>query len=109
MTTKINTTKINIIQNIKQERFYRKSTKSYLILNNELEEIIIGLLLGDLFAEKRNPNSNTRLQFKQSNKNKDYIDHLYLLFKEYCNSEPKVNSSIEKRRGKEELNVSIKF
>jgi hypothetical protein len=34
-------------------RFYRKSSKFDLTLNNELEEIIIGLLLG--FAEKRKP------------------------------------------------------
>lgn len=90
-------------------RFYRKSAKFDLVLNIELEEIIIGLMLGDLFAEKIKQNSNTRLQFKQSIKNKVYIDHLYSLFKEYCNSEPKVTSSIEKRPGKKELNVSIKF
>ena len=50
MTTKNNTTKINI----NQERFYRKSTKSHLILNNELEEIIIGLLLLYLKEEIKN-------------------------------------------------------
>lgn len=90
-------------------RFYRKSINFDLKLTSELEEIIIGLLLGDLFAEKIKPTSNTRLQFKQSNKNKPYIDHLYSLFKEYCNSEPKVTSSLEKRPGRKELNVSIKF
>jgi hypothetical protein len=90
-------------------RFYRKSAKFDLELSSALEEIIIGLMLGDLFAEKIKQNSNTRLQFKQSIKNKVYIDHLYSLFKEYCNSEPKVTSSIEKRPGKKELNVSIKF
>jgi LAGLIDADG DNA endonuclease family len=90
-------------------RFYRKSAKYNLELNAELKKIIIGLMLGDLFAEKRNPNSNTRLQFKQSVKNKVYIDHLYFLFKDYCNSEPKKTTSIDKRPGKKELNVSIKF
>jgi hypothetical protein len=89
-------------------RFYRKSAKFDLELSIALEEIIIGLMLGDLFAEKIKQTSNTRLQFKQSIKNKVYIDHLYSLFKEYCNSEPKVTSSIEKRPGKK-LNVSIKF
>jgi hypothetical protein len=62
-------------------RFYRVSAKSNLELSPELSEVIIGLMLGDLYAEKKNLNSNTRLQFKQSNKNKDYIDHLYNLFK----------------------------
>jgi hypothetical protein len=65
-------------------RFYRVSAKSNLELSPELSEIIIGLMLGDLYAERKNLNSNTRLQFKQSNKNKDYIDHLYNLFKEFC-------------------------
>ena len=39
-------------------------------------------MLGDLFAEKASTKSNTRLQFKQSNINKEYINHLYILFKE---------------------------
>ena len=90
-------------------RSYRKSAKYDLELNAELKEIIIGLMLGDLFAEKINPNANTRLQFKQSIKNKVYIDHLYSIFKDYCNSEPKETSSIDKRPGKKEYNISIKF
>ena len=90
-------------------RSYRKSAKYDLELNAELKEIITGLMLGDLFAEKRNPNSNTRLQFKQSVKNKVYIDHLYSIFKDYCSSEPKVTSSIDKRPSKQDLNISIKF
>lgn len=44
------------------KRFYRKSSKSELVLSSELEEILIGLILGDLFAEKANLKSNTRLQ-----------------------------------------------
>ena len=94
-------------------RFYRKSVNYDLELNDELKEIITGLMLGYLFADKSNPNSNTRLQFKQSIKNKEYIEHLYSLFKDYCNSEPKVNSSVDNRPGsahaQKELNVSIKF
>lgn len=96
-------------KNLMLVRFYRKSAKYDLELNAELKEIITGLMLGDLFAEKRNPNSNTRLQFKQSVKNKAYIEHLYSIFKDYCNSEPKITSSIDNRIGKKELNVSIKF
>ena len=96
-------------KNLMLVRFYRKSAKYDLELNAELKEIITGLMLGDLFAEKRNLNSNTRLQFKQSVKNKAYIEHLYSIFKDYCNSEPKITSSIDNRIGKKEFNVSIKF
>jgi len=42
----------NINQNLTHVRLYRKSAKFNLQLNNELEEIIIGLLLGDLFKKK---------------------------------------------------------
>jgi hypothetical protein len=71
-----------------------------LSLTSDLEEIIIGLILGDLFAEKFKPTSNTRLQFKQSIKNEVYIDHLYSLFNIYCSSPPKITTSVDKRPGK---------
>jgi len=90
-------------------RFYRVSAKSNLELTPELSEIIIGLMLGDLFAERKSLSSNTRLQFKQSNKNKDYIDHLYSLFKEFCGSEPKVTSWFDSRPTKNKTYSSIKF
>jgi hypothetical protein len=34
-------------------RAYRKSVKYYYVLNIELEEILIGLMLGYLYAEKK--------------------------------------------------------
>ena len=42
-------------QNINKNliRSYRKSVKFHLDLSSELEDIIIGLMLGDLFAEKK--------------------------------------------------------
>jgi hypothetical protein len=74
-------------------RFYRKSSKYDLSLSTE--EIIIGLMLGDLIAKFLKPTSKTRLQFKQSIKNEVYIDHLYCLFNSYCNTSPKVTTSVE--------------
>ncbi len=65
-------------------RSYRVSAKAQLTLSSELEEIIIGTILGDLSVEKPNKNCNTRLQFKQSIINKEYVDHLYTLFSEFC-------------------------
>ena len=43
---------INRLQ-LLQMRFFRKSHKYNLSLSTELEEIIIGSLLGDLHAEKK--------------------------------------------------------
>ena len=76
-------------------RFYRISAKHNLVLSTELEVTITGLILGDLYAERKNSNSNTRLQFKQSIVNKDYVNHLYSLFSEYCGSEPNIMSSFD--------------
>ena len=45
-----------------QIRAYRTTGES---LSPELMEIICGLLLGDLHAERRSPNGNTRLRFAQ--------------------------------------------
>jgi len=73
------------------KRFYRTSKKAHLIVSDELNDIIIGSMLGDLTAEKPNTKSNTRLQFKQSIKNRLYIDPAaggYLLLQEFCGSPP---------------------
>jgi len=90
-------------------RFYRVSAKSNLELTPELSEIIIGIILGDLHAERKNLNSNTRLQFKQSSKNQAYIEHLWNLFKDYCGSEPKVTSWFDDRPTKNKTYSSVKF
>jgi len=86
-----------------------RSEKLNLKLTIELEEILFGLMLGDLHAERRKTNHNTRIQFKQSIKNKNYIEHLYSLFKPYCNSNPKSNDYFDKRLNKNKFYSSIKF
>ena len=66
-------------------------------------------MLGDLTAEKRNINTNTRLHFKQSLKNKEYIEHLYDIFKDFCGSPPKIMSKFDNRPNKNKEYTSIKF
>lgn len=90
-------------------RSYRTSAKRFLTLTPELEEILFGLMLGDLHAERRNSNCNTRIQFKQSTKNTPYIEHLYSLFKVYCGSLPKTNSNFDSRPNKNKVYSSIRF
>jgi hypothetical protein len=96
-------------KNIRINRFYRTSSKSHLRLTTYLEEVIIGTILGDMSVEKPKPNSNSRLQFKQSIINKVYIEHLYSLFKDYCGSEPKIMSRFDSRPNKNKTYSSIKF
>ena len=52
MMKKLNKYKMNILH-LLQVRYFKKSTKYNLTLSTELEEIIIGSLLGDLHAEKK--------------------------------------------------------
>lgn len=90
-----------------QIRNYRTSAKNN--LTAELDEIIIGSMLGDLSAEKPSTNHNTRLQFRQSKVNIDYINHLYELFQEYCGSKPVHLSRFDSRPNKMETYHSVKF
>ncbi len=55
-----------------------------------LFDITIGLMLGDLSAVKRYPNSMAVLKFCQSYKHLDYLIHLYDLFSLYVSSPPRV-------------------
>lgn len=73
-------------------RYIRTSAKAHLVLPVELQEVVIGSILGDLGVERPNPQRNTRLQFKQTDKNMEYIMHLYSLFQEFCGTAPKFMS-----------------
>ena len=90
-------------------RNYRTSTKNSLKLTKDLDEVIIGCMLGDLSAEKPSSRHNTRLQFKQSVIHQAYIDHLWSLFKTYCGSKPLNLSRFDDRPGKLKTYWAIKF
>src|ERR1700730_6229137 len=86
-------------ENIKKRltNFQREQFK----LSNELKELLIGLLLGDLCAQRRSIKGNTNLHFEQGINHKDYILHLFDLFKIYCRSKPKISERLaDKRTGK---------
>jgi hypothetical protein len=59
-----------------------------------LRDIIIGLILGDLHVRRRH--INTSFCFKGSTIHSDYIIHLYSLFSAYCKTPPK---TVEARLG----------
>lgn len=84
--------------NSKKKRLTNFEKKQF-SLPKELQEMLIGLLLGDVYAQKRGVNTN--LFFEQGIKNKNYLFHLFDLFKNYCRSEPKISERIaDKRSGK---------
>ena len=90
-------------------KYITGSLKSNLNLSSKLKEIIIGKMLGDLGSERPNLNCNTRLQFKHTDKQIGYIEHLYLLFKDYCKSPPKALSKFDYRPNRNKIYHAIKF
>ena len=83
--------------NLKNKRLTKLERAQFFISQN-FKDILIGLLLGDLCAQKRSINGNTNLHFEQGYKNKEYLLHLYDLFKDYCNSKPKISNRLPDKR-----------
>jgi hypothetical protein len=83
---------------IKPKRLTKTEKESF-SLSQELKDILIGLLLGDLFVQKQKVNA--RFVFRQGTIHKNYLWHLYELFSNYTTSIPKTyNMPIDKRTGK---------
>lgn len=75
-----------------------KNERNSFSINPDLEQVLIGLCLGDLCITK--PGKNPRLQFAQGSINEAYILHLYDSFKNYCGSAPKLyEGKLDKRTG----------
>jgi len=92
---------------VKPNRLTKLEKQQFTIPEN-LKEILIGLLLGDLNIERPSLNWNARLRFVQGLVHEDYIFHLYELFSSYCRSVPKTTSRLpDKRTGK--IYASIYF
>lgn len=72
---------------IKSKRL-KKKEKEAITLTNELKDILVGGLLGDLHGRLRNGKAS--FVFKQGIIHKDYLNHLYELFSLYCPSAPKI-------------------
>lgn len=90
-------------------RFYRTSPKAHLILTQLLLEVGIGLMLGDIHAEKPSAKHNTRLQFHHSEVQGFYMVHLWDLFKDYCNAGPFGASFKDTRPNRMKTYFSVRF
>ena len=86
-----------------------KSYRDNLTLSDIQKETLIGVLLGDAYLNKQKPNHNTKLQLVQTScLHKDYLLHLYEVFKPLTKTGPKVtNRKPDIRTGK--VYNSIRF
>jgi len=73
-----------------------KLEQSEYVIPEKLKEILVGLILGDLWTQKRG--ANTRLRFLQGVCHKDYISHLYELFQDFCPQSPKSTISVQHKK-----------
>lgn len=97
----MNPTKSKRLTNAERNQFY---------FNKELKEILIGLFLGDLCAQKRTIKGNTNFHFEQGTVHKDYINHLYSLFSSFCLSEPKLSQRIpDKPHSGEQVKFIVEY
>jgi hypothetical protein len=85
-----------------KKNYLTQKERSKFILSPQLEEILVGLILGDLCLSKRSEFTlSVRALFKQGTIHKDYLMHLYELFKAYGSQVPiTTNLPIDKRTGK---------
>lgn len=77
-----------------------KIEKNSITIDSELNEIIIGLLLGDLNIQGKDV-KHARLRFKQGKLHANYLNHLFEIFKFYCASDkPSEYNYLDKRTNK---------
>jgi hypothetical protein len=78
-----------------------KAEQSQFTLSADLKNILVGLILGDLYIQKSKGCVNPTLRFEQGLVHEDYLFPLYELFKNYCSSAPKIrNVKPNKETGK---------
>lgn len=84
-------------------RSLSREEKNSFVLNDNLVEILVGLILGDAHMRKYNigpdSKSNARLVITQSEKQRDLVEHLYEIFKDFTSSPPTTKSSLIKETG----------
>ena len=71
-----------------------------LLIDNFSHSVIIGTLLGDSRIERQKISYNSRLCFEQGDVHKDYLFHLFDIFKPFTNLDtPSFRSRIHKVNG----------
>jgi hypothetical protein len=94
-----------------QEGKRRKLTKAEQLefsLSAEKKDILVGLLLGDGFSQKPKGCVNTIFRFEQGLVHKDYLVHLYEIFKDYCSILPTIRN-LKPQKGTGKIYSSIYF
>lgn len=76
-----------------------ESYKQKLKLSDNQREILVGTLLGDAHLESRDAGRTYRIKIEQSERHKDYVEHLYREFAEWVRTPPQAKSKERNRKG----------
>ncbi len=66
-------------------------------LSKQQREILVGILLGDANLQTDNGGKTYRLRVLQSKQDKEYLFHLYEVFKKFVKTPPKESIYFDKR------------
>lgn len=66
-------------------------------LSKQQKEILVGILLGDANLQTDNGGKTYRLRVLQSEQHREYVFHLYDIFKKFVNTPPKESVYFDKR------------
>lgn len=78
-------------------------------LRKEQREVLVGILLGDAHLETQNKRRTYRLKVEHSIKEKDYAYHLWEIFRDWCESEPKIRERTYMLKGETFVSRMIVF
>lgn len=84
-----------------------KLERSKLTLDDHLKQVLIGNLLGDAYMRRFSNKYNSRIIFRQGSKNKEYLLHLYEIYKQFVLSRPAITAILDKSSGKTRNNISF--
>jgi hypothetical protein len=84
-----------------------KVERSKFNLDDYLKQVLIGIILGDVYMRKFSVRANTRIIFREGPTNADYLLHLYDLFKGFTLKSPSITTIINKDTKKSRYNLSF--
>lgn len=80
-----------------------------LLIDHFTHSVIIGTLLGDSRVDKQKVNYNARLCFEQGELHKDYLFHLFDIFKPFCSmDQPSFRTKFHKKSNKNNYSFLFK-
>jgi hypothetical protein len=87
-----------------------KIQREEILVPKGINEVLVGILLGDAHIEKRSSTSNARLKYAQTAvAHKTYFNHVFNIFKPFCTDgfSPKSKLNVDKRTNKSFSSISF--